>query len=56
MDEVYDQSEGNYNPNKEIKIKTSMLRSDLCDFNDAYIVLKGDITVTEPDNASKIKQ
>ena len=22
-----------------------MLRSDLCDFNDAYIVVKGDITV-----------
>ena len=32
--EVYDQSEGNYNVNKEIRIKTSMLRSDLCDFND----------------------
>ena len=53
---VYDQSEGNYDVNKEIRIKTSMLRSDLCDFNDAYIVLKGDITVTEPDNANKIKQ
>ena len=36
---VYDQSEGNYNPNKEIRIKTSILRSDLCDFNDA----KGDM-------------
>ena len=29
--EVYDQSEKNYNPNKEIRIKISMLRSDLCD-------------------------
>ena len=27
--EVYDQSEGNYNVNKEIRIKKSMLRSDL---------------------------
>ena len=36
--EVYDESERNYNPNKEIRIKTSMLRSDLCDFSDAYIV------------------
>ena len=27
-----------------------MLRSDLCDYFDAYIVVKGDITVTEPDN------
>ena len=39
--EVYDQSEKNYNPNKEIRIKTSMLRSDLCDFSDAYNVVKG---------------
>ena len=30
-----------------------MLRSDLRDFSDAYIVMKGDITVTEPDNAKK---
>ena len=43
--EVYDQSEENYNVNKEIRIKTSMLRSDLCDFSDAYIVVKGNITV-----------
>ena len=28
--EVYDQSEKNYSPNKEIRSKTSMLRSDLC--------------------------
>ena len=45
--EIYDQSEGNYNVNKEIKIKTSMLRSDLCDFSDAYIVVKVNITVTK---------
>ena len=43
---VYDQSEKNYNPNKEIRIKTSMLRSDLCDYSDAYIIVKGTITVT----------
>ena len=27
-----------------------MLRSDLCDFRDAYIVMKGTITVANPDN------
>ena len=54
--EVYDQSEKNYSPNKEIRIKTLMLRSDLCDFNDAYIVVKGDITVGALNNAKKIKQ
>ena len=40
-------SQENYNPNKEIRIKPSMLRSDLCDFIDAYIVVKGNITVTK---------
>ena len=33
----------------------SMLRSDLCDFSDVYIVVKGDITVTRPDNAKRNK-
>ena len=32
-----------------------MLRSDLCDFSDAYIVVKGVITVTDPDNAKRNK-
>ena len=45
--EVYDQSEKNYNQNKKIRIKTSMLKSNLCDFNDAYIVVKGIITVVK---------
>ena len=53
--EVYDQSEKSYNVNKEIRIKTPMLRSDLCDFSDAYIVVKGTITVTNPNNAKRNK-
>ena len=51
--EVYDQLEGNYNVNKEIRTKTSMIRSDLCDFNDAYIVVKGDITLEGDNDANK---
>ena len=51
--EVYDQSEGNYNVNKKIIIKTSVPRSDLCDFNDAYIVVKGDITFEGDNDANK---
>ena len=50
---VYDQSssaEDRYKPSKQIRLKTSMLRSDLCDYSDAYIVVKGDITVTDPNN------
>ena len=53
--EVYDQSEKNYNPNKEIRIKMSMLRSDLCDFSDAYVVVKGVITATNPNDAKRNK-
>ena len=53
--EVYDQSERNNSPNKEIRIKTSMLRSDVCNYFNAYIIVKGDITVTNPNNAKRNK-
>ena len=53
--EVYDQPERKYNTNKEIRIKTSMLRSDLCDYSNAYIIVKGDIIVTNPNNSKRNK-
>ena len=48
----------NYGPNKEIRIKTSMLSWNFCDFFDysgAYIVVKGDIIVTNPNGAKRNK-
>ena len=51
----YDQSRENYNVNKETRIKTSMLRSDLCDHSNAYIAVEGTITVVRPDNAKRVK-
>ena len=51
--EVHDQSgdaNDRYKPNKPIRFKASMLRSHFCDFSDAYIVAKGKITVTDPNN------
>ena len=33
-----------------------MLRSDLCDDSNAYIIVKGDITVTNPNNAKRNKE
>ena len=33
-----------------------MLRSDLCDYNETYIVAKGDITVEGANNRDKKKQ
>ena len=53
--EVYDQSEKNYSVNKEIRIETPMLRSDLFNFSDAYIVVKRYIIVTSPNNAKRNK-
>ena len=44
-----------YSVNTEIRIKTPMLRSDLCNFSDVYIVVKGDIIVTSPNNAKRNK-
>ena len=37
-----------YNENKSIRFKTPMLWSNLCDYSDAYILVKGKITVTAP--------
>ena len=51
--EVYDQSAGNYNVNKEIILKRSIPRSDLCDFRDLYIVVKGDIPLEIDNDANK---
>ena len=51
--EVHDQSgnaENRYKPSKQIRFKTSMLQSDLFDYSDAYIVVKGTINVTDPNN------
>ena len=44
--EIFDQCNGTYNPNKDIRFKTPQLRSDLCNFNEAYIVVTGKINAT----------
>ena len=43
--EINDESRGTYSSN-DIKFKTTMLRSNLCDYADAYILVKGTITIT----------
>ena len=48
--EVQNQSGSTYNASKPIRFKTSMLRSDLCDSSDAYVWVKGTITVTNLNN------
>ena len=43
--EINDKSRGAYNTNSQIKFKTAMLKSSLCDYSDAYILVKGTIAV-----------
>ena len=44
--EINDESRGIYNVNSKIKFKTTLLKSSLCDYSDAYIFVKGKITIT----------
>ena len=50
--EVNDLSSGQNSAKKNIRFETSMLSSDLCDYDEAYIVVTGTITV-ERDNDPK---
>ena len=45
--EINDESRGGYNVNGQIKFKTAMLKSSLCDYSDAYKLVKGTITVAD---------
>ena len=38
--EIKDESREKYNDEKQIRFKTTMLKSSLCDYNDAYILVK----------------
>ena len=47
MLEINEKSRGTYNSNSDIEFKTTMLtKSSLCDFVDAFILVKGTLTVT----------
>ena len=43
--EINDEPRRPYNVNNQIKVKTTMLRSNLCDYSDAYIHVDGKITI-----------
>ena len=43
--EINDESRGTYNVNSQIRFKTVMLKSSLCDYSDAYTFVKGTITI-----------
>ena len=43
--EINDESTGTYNTYSQTKFKTTMIKSSLCDYSDAHILVKGTITV-----------
>ena len=43
--EINDESRGAYNVKSQIKFKNTMLKSSLCDYSDAYILVKGTIAI-----------
>ena len=45
-----------YNENKSIRFKTSMLRSNLCDYSDAYILVNATITLTAAEGANNVRE
>ena len=51
---VNDHSNSNYDVGNEIIYDTEVLKSNLCDYNDAYILVSGDIAPTEINNPTPI--
>ena len=51
--EINDESRGIYNVNRQIKFKTTMLESSLCDYSNAYIFVKGKIIIGAGDHLHK---
>ena len=47
-----DDSRGTYNTNRKTEFETSMLKSNLCDYNDAYILVEGYIKVPTTSGAT----
>ena len=54
--EINDESRGVYNVNSQIKFKTTMLKSSLCDYSDAYILVKGKIIIAGAGNDAAARQ
>ena len=54
--EINDESRGAYNVNSQIKFKATMLKSSLCDSSDAYILVKGKITIAGAGNDAAARQ
>ena len=50
--EINDDIRGAWSRNKQIRCKTAMLRSSLCDYSDAYILVKGNVSINNTGTAA----
>ena len=51
---VNDQSNANFNVRNGIIYNTEVLKSNLCDYNDAYILVRGNIVTTAHSNPTPV--
>ena len=54
--EINNESRRVYTTGSDIKFKTTMLRSSLCGYADAYILVKGTIIITGAGDAAAARQ
>ena len=52
--EINDESRKTYNKDNQIRFKTSVFMTSFCDYSDAYIPVKGTITVAQATGATPI--
>ena len=54
--EINDESKEPYSAGSDIRFKTTTLRSNLCDYADSYVLVKGTITITGAGAGDTAKQ
>ena len=54
--EINDESREGYNTGSHIRFKTAMLKSSLCDYADAYILIEGTITIAGARDDATLRQ
>ena len=51
---INDQSNANYSVGNKIIYSTEVSKSNLCDYNDAYILVRGDIGISSHNNPTEV--
>ena len=54
--EINDESPGTHKASNQIKFKVSVIRSNVCDYSDAYVLVRGTMTIDGGRDNDVIKQ